>query len=367
MKVRLLFLISVILSTVGCLRYTPSFKELRDNDHTPGADSEYADAEAFYQFQQQQEGRLKELLSQREVEQGELAESDYKIGPEDVVQLTVFDVEELNRSVRVRPSGSISLPLVGTMMVAGLTEDDLQKELSKRLVKFMYDPQVHVFISEYSAHKVNVIGEVAKPGAYPLRRNDYSLVEILSEAGGKTQNAGGTIVLIPQQGAAHPENPEIASARAKLAGNPANAFGIEIYFDDLVGSVNSPPLSIPLRPGDTIVVPEAGKVQVDGEVKTPGSFPLSSRTTLLGSIASAGGLSYSAEVSKVEVIRELGSGKKALLSVDLEKIALKDGQDIRLRDGDIVRVPSAGGRFATRQIIEGINSLFSFGVSGAVP
>ena len=131
----------------------------------------------------------------------------------------------------------------------------------------------------------------------------------------------------------------------------------EVYFDDLVGTHNNRPLTIPLHSGDTIVVPEAGTVQIDGEVNKPGSYQLASRMTLLGAIASASGLSYSAAVDKIEVIRELGGGQKALVTVDLEKIALREGEDIRLRDGDVVRVPSAPGRFATRQVINAVNGL----------
>src|SRR5262249_851809 len=99
----------------------------------------------------------------------------------------------------------------------------------------------------------------------------------------------------------------------------------------------------------------------------PGSFALSSKMTILGSIASAGGLTYSADMSSVELFRDLGDGKKALLPVNLEQIALHDGQDVALRDGDVVRVPSHRRRFFTRQIVDAVNALFHVGVNENVP
>jgi protein involved in polysaccharide export with SLBB domain len=127
----------------------------------------------------------------------------------------------------------------------------------------------------------------------------------------------------------------------------------------LIGNINQRPLLIPLLPGDTIIVPEAGTYEVDGEVVQPGSFKLTSRTSVIGAIAAARGFTYSAAVNRVEVIRDTGAGKKALIAVDLEQIGLRGGQDVRLRNGDLVRVPSEPGRFFKRQVVETINGLFN--------
>ena len=237
------------------------------------------------------------------------------------------------------------------------TEAEVQEEVTKRLSQFLRRPQVNVFISEYAANKVNVIGEVAKPGAYVLKRNDYSLIELLSEAGGRKENASGRLILIPSREGTNPEASLALNTARTSMGSPLDTNVIEIYFDDLIGSSKQTPLVIPLRAGDTIVVPAAGEVQIDGEVRKAGSVQLSARTSLLGAIASAGGLTYAADVGSVEVIRELESGKKALLSVDLENLALAQGKDVRLRDGDIVRVPSQGGRFAAQRVVDVVNNL----------
>lgn len=359
-------LLIILLITSSCLRYTPSRdeieKEHNKTSETPSA--EFVGEEAFYALEQDQDERLKNLIASRKVD-AESFEQTYRIGMGDLLQLNVFDVEELNRKVRVRPSGDIALPLIGTVNAVGLTEAELQAEITRRLDEYVYSPQVQLFIEEYAAHKVSVIGEVKNPGAYALTRNNYSLIELLSEAGGRTEKASSIIILIPSSEKTPAPAPDQDAARARFAAAQSN-LGVEIRYEDLAGSLGHAPLSVPLRAGDTIVVPEAGMVQVDGEVNRPGSFQLASRMTLLGAIASASGLTYSADVTEVEVIRELGSGKKALLTVDLEKVALRDGKDIRLRDGDIVRVPSHSGRFATRQVVTSINSLFSFGMSSNV-
>jgi protein involved in polysaccharide export with SLBB domain len=134
--------------------------------------------------------------------------------------------------------------------------------------------------------------------------------------------------------------------------------GIEIDLEDLVGQSGQRPLLVPLLPGDTIVVPEAGRYEVDGEVLHSGSFVLASRTSALGAIAAAGGFTYSADVKKVEVIRDIGAGKKAAVTLDLEEVGLRGGRDLRLRNGDVVRVPSEPGRFFRRQVVETLNGIF---------
>jgi protein involved in polysaccharide export with SLBB domain len=149
-----------------------------------------------------------------------------------------------------------------------------------------------------------------------------------------------------------------ASATPQLQENA----GVEIDLEQLIGQLDQRPLLIPVLPGDTIVVPEAGVFEVDGEVTAPGSYKLASRTSALGAIAAAQGLTYSADVNHVEVIRDTGGGRKALITIDLEQIGLQGKRDIRLRNGDLVRVPSEANRFFKRQIVESLNGLFN-GVS----
>jgi protein involved in polysaccharide export with SLBB domain len=141
--------------------------------------------------------------------------------------------------------------------------------------------------------------------------------------------------------------------------------GIELDFEDMIGSAVARPVLIPVIGGDTIIIPEVGTFEVEGEVKNPGSFKITGKKSVMGAIAAAGGFGYAAQVREVEVIRDIGGGKKAFIALNLEDIALKGQDDVRVRDGDLIRVPTQSGRHIERQIVEGINAVFrGVGVQG---
>jgi len=111
---------------------------------------------------------------------------DYRIGPQDLLELQVFAVEALNRTVRVNSRGFVSLPLIGLVQAAGLTSEQLEASLADRLAeKYLQNPQVSVFIKEYTSQRVTVEGAVKKPGIYPLRGRT-SLLQTLATAEGLT-------------------------------------------------------------------------------------------------------------------------------------------------------------------------------------
>lgn len=348
LKTKTLWVLLICLNFSACLRFTPSRESVADTS-IESEKAQFAGEDAFYSLDKIQKERLTQLQTERVTASALSQGVSYKIGVEDLLELSVFDAPELNRKVRVRPDGNVSLPLIGLVQVTGKTEEDAQNEVTTKLGEFMHSPQVQLFISEYSAHKVWVVGEINKPGAYSLSRDNYSLIELIAESGGRKEKASGRIILIPNS------VQDKSLAPSKDLTN--SKYGIEIAFESLVGTPTSPPLNIPLKAGDTIVVPEAGTIEIDGEVGKRGTVIATSKITLLGAIASAGGLTYAADINDVEVIRELGDGKKAMITVDLEKIALNQGEDIKLRDGDIVRVTSATGRFITNQTISVLNGL----------
>src|SRR5206468_6050254 len=113
-----------------------------------------------------------------------------------LLEISVFEIPELNRTVRVSERGTISLPLLGEMEVRGLTgmqvEDKLRQALTR---KYLQDPQVSVFIREYGSKKVSVIGAVGKPGVYEML-GPRTLLQILSEAGGLAKEAGAHLFVI---------------------------------------------------------------------------------------------------------------------------------------------------------------------------
>jgi polysaccharide biosynthesis/export protein len=326
------------------------------------------DRARFFAKDQLQKKRLLALIRQRS--QGETRDKNYRFGGGDEIEINVFDVPELNVTSKIRPSGYINLPLVGAIKAAGLTEPEFHDDLQKRLTTFVRNPQVSVFVAHYGSQKVAVMGAVRKPGNYALKKGSNGIVELLGQAGGVSEKAGNFITILPAEISGLGSDNDV-EARAQLAlasqENPAmRATGIEVYLDQVLGTSGGIPIEIPVHGGDTVIVPEAGKVMVEGEVEKPGSYDLSQQMTLLGALASSGGITYSAKTDEVEVIREIDMNEKAHLVLDLQKIGSGEEKDVRLRNGDIVRVPSHSGRRLSQDTYNGITKIINIGVGGSV-
>ena len=110
---------------------------------------------------------------------------DYRIGPDDLLEVQVFGVDQLSRAVRVNSRGSVSLPLIGTIEVAGMTALEAETGIAAKLAEsYLQDPQVSVFIKEYTSQRVTIEGAVNRPGIYPLR-GQTTLLRSLAVAGGQ--------------------------------------------------------------------------------------------------------------------------------------------------------------------------------------
>jgi polysaccharide export outer membrane protein len=158
----------------------------------------------------------------------------YRIGPEDVLQISVFSNEALSRTVPVRPDGMISLPLLNDVKAAGLTPMELRDSLMKKLVPFVPSPEVAVIVTEVRSFMISVIGQVAKPGRYDLK-SSATIVDALAMAGGFKEFAGRSrIVVIRTEAGAQKRIP----------------------FDyNKLGAGKNPQENFPLRPGDIVMVP----------------------------------------------------------------------------------------------------------------
>lgn len=145
--------------------------------------------------------------------------SAYKIGQLDVLDITVFRVAELSKTVQVAATGTINLPLVGEVPAAGRTARDVERDLTKRLGKnYLQSPQVNVTIREYNSQRVTIDGAVRKPGVYPIR-GDTTLLQMIATAEGLTDTAATEIAVFRKTGdkrlAAKFDIDEIRSGRAK--------------------------------------------------------------------------------------------------------------------------------------------------------
>lgn len=246
---------------------------------------------------------------------------EYHIGPEDVLELGVFELDQLNRTVRVESDGSVILPLIGPVNVRGLTARQAADRVAGRLRNgFVDDPQVTVLIKEYHSRKVSLLGAVSRPAAYPLvgQRN---LLQLLTEAGGLSAEAGGVLYIFRQL-------PGGKNARLTV---PLNELLIQ----------GDPRWNIGLRPGDVVSIPpeEAISVSVVGAVNSPGVYklPVGQGATLLRVIALSGGLKGRAS-KDLQIKRYTSSGEETILKVDLGDILSGKSPDVVLLEGDVVVV-----------------------------
>jgi polysaccharide export outer membrane protein len=247
--------------------------------------------------------------------------NDYRIGPKDLLEITVFGLPELTQTVRVSEDGSITMSLVGRIDASGLTAQELEKKIASILdIQYTKDARVTVFIKEYQ--KVSVLGAVGRPGQYELV-GATTLLQIIAQAGGLTSGAMNEIFVYRQ-------SPD---------GKPTI---INISLDDLANG--SQEFNMELRPMDVISIPidQTLNVFVYGEVKMPGviSFLRSRRITLLQAIAQAGGPTEWAKKTKVVIKRkDKITGKEMKIPVNLKTMISGKTSDIVLEEGDIIIIP----------------------------
>lgn len=255
------------------------------------------------------------------------------IGAGDLLEVSVYGAPDFDkREVRVDSSGLISLPLIGTMKVGGLTIRGAEEVLAKQLSDggFFSDPRVSVFEKEYATQGISILGEVQKPGVYPLL-GERKLLDVLSLAGGTTPKAGNTAIVTRR---AAPEQPfEVPLSSSGDSGNQSNPV---------------------MYPGDTVVVSKAGIVYVVGDVRQPSGFPIDkSELTVLQAIALAQGTNPTAALKDLKLVRTTSSGRQQT-PINLKKILEAKAPDIKLQADDIVFVPTSTAKSAARRSLEAI-------------
>ena len=258
--------------------------------------------------------------SQQEPEQLQI--NDYQIGPNDLLEITVFELPELNQTVRVSEDGSITLSLLGRVEVSKLTAQELEKKLGSLLdQQYTKGAHVTVFIREYQ--KVSVLGAVGRPGMYELV-GPTTLLQIIAQAGGLTALTMKDIYIYRK-------------------GRDGEQTRIVVNIEDLM--INGKPgLNIELQPKDVVTVPldQTLNVFVYGEVRTPGVVPFlgSKRITLLQAVAQAGGTTEWARKTKVIIKRnDKRTGKEIVIHVNMKDLLKNKQADIYLEEGDVVIVP----------------------------
>jgi polysaccharide biosynthesis/export protein len=267
---------------------------------------------------------------------------DYRIGPEDLLQITLYNVTAetaltpssdsrltpRTTMVRVSQQGLLSLPLLGEIKVSGMTVSEVESTLRKQYERYIHHPQVGVLVTEYR-QRVSVIGAAVKTGVIELT-GPKTVIDILAMAGGVTEKAG-TQVHIYRQGPNGRESHVIDLL--VLASNAS-----------LITADNAGVITMPVQAGDVINVPLAGMFFVDGAVKAPGSYPLGRRYSLSQALATAGGVDRDLYSSDVTILRRGTSGAEPI-NIDLNKVVAGSSSDPQIEADDVILVPIHTGKY----------------------
>ncbi len=248
---------------------------------------------------------------------------DYRLGPGDLINVTVFEAEEMNSEVRVSSRGTVTLPLLSAVDVFQLTALEAEKKIEDLLKeKYLQDPHVSVYIKEHVSRQITLVGALKNPGTF-----DYiskkRLLDVLALAGGLEEDAG-EIVYITRENA-----------------KTGEADNYVVDLDDLVRE-GKMEYNITILGGDIVFVPQAGHCFIDGAVREPGIYPLKNNLTITEAIALAGGLANYAEEDEIKLIRYVDEGKRDIVRLSYSKLQEGQGDTIYLQDQDVIFVELSG-------------------------
>jgi polysaccharide export outer membrane protein len=252
-----------------------------------------------------------------------------RFGPGDLIEVSVYNVPELATKARISNAGDIYLPLIDYVHVAGLTQEEAQSLIEKRLGDggFVRNPHVTIYVDEASSQGVTIMGEVARPGIYPAIA-DHKLYTVISEAGGFSATASRKIAIVRHN--------QAAPIRIDLPRN---------LTDDLSGNVD-------IVPGDTINVPRAPIVYVVGDVGRPAGFAVDNgQLTVLQALALAGGTNKTAKLGGARIIHK-GPNGVTETKIEIKKMLEAKSADVVLQADDILFVPVSGAKVAAGRTVD---------------
>ncbi len=249
------------------------------------------------------------------------------IGNGDLLEVSVFGAPDYKHEVRVNDEGMISLPLIGPVKVAGMTATNAARSIANQLSSrgLFNNPQVSVTQKEFATQGIAVLGEVQKPGIYPLL-GQHTLFDAISAAGGITNKAGRTATVTHRESPAKPET-------------------VSLAFD----SNHAVQANVALRPGDTVLISKAGLVYVVGEVNKPSGIVMESpKLTVLQAIALAEGTKPTASLDHAKLVRSTPNGPTEM-TLPLKKLLAAKAPDMPLQPDDIIFVPGSTAKSAGKR------------------
>lgn len=236
--------------------------------------------------------------------------AEYKLGSGDVLRVTVYQNPDLALETRVNERGELNFPLVGAVKVGELSVSSAEQAIADALRNgnFVRQPQVTITVLQVRAHVANVLGQVGRPGRYPLEMPGMRLTDLLSMAGGATSMASDVVVVTGTRD-----------------GKP---FRTEVDLPALFAETDRA-TDIEIRNGDAIWLDRVRQVYIYGEVQRPGPMRLERGMTLMQALAAGGGTTQRGTEKGIRVHRKDSSGQVQVLT---------PGLDAALQDGDVVYV-----------------------------
>jgi polysaccharide export outer membrane protein len=262
------------------------------------------------------------------------------VGPNDLLAVAVYDSPELSRTVRVDASGYIRLPMLkDPIMVQGMVPSQLESAITTSLKKenVLVDPIVTVTIVELQSRPVNVVGAVKNPLVFQATQ-PISLLDAIARAGGIRDDAGSDILV---------------SQEAPGEGKPVWVTQT-IPVRGLIDEAN-PKFNVTLHGGEEVLIPEARKIYVVGNVRKPGAFPVRNdeETTVLQVLALSEGLApYATKMAYV--YRRSPAGPKTEIPIALAQIMKRKSPDVQLQANDILYIPDNKGKRLTAETLDRI-------------
>lgn len=279
---------------------------------------------------------------------------DYQFGPGDLLQITVFGVDELDQTVRVNSSGTITLPLLGRLTVAGLTGEELEAHITSVLTRLQLvkDPQVTVFVKEYRSQPIYVLGAVNQPGQYMVT-HQLRLIDALTMAGGLDTRRSADHLFLQRRA----DGQNLRTISRSTTGLNDRSDVVRIDVKALLENGDES-LNLVLQAGDVIQVPERTPevFYVVGDVMRSGSFPFhrDQRISVLGALAMAGGLGKTSMPEKAVIFREVpGSEKRQEIAINLKQVMRGKAEDIAIRPEDVLVVPTSSRKTVITYVVPG--------------
>ena len=250
--------------------------------------------------------------------------TQYIVGPNDVLAITVVDQPQVSGKYIVREDGTFTLPLIGRLQAGGLSVQAVEDDVRERLAKgYLKNPQVGVSVDQYRSQQIFVMGEVRQPGSLQFT-GSMSVIEALARVGSTTERAGAEAIIVRQASGTQPPD-AVAIQKAQESKSP------DIIRIDLKGlQTGLLAQNVQLRSGDTIFVARAETVFVSGNVRSAGEFTIRQGTTVRQALALAGGVSERGSTRRIQIIRQV-NGVDTTIGAELQDL-VRPGDTIVVRE-----------------------------------